>query len=129
MVVGALGRAVILEAGTGRTVGVQAVAVLIANATRSPALLCIGRGHRPAQVSALLSPIFGRVGSLCCHGDVEELMGWNSLQGGGGMAAAAAASGYPKQKGEHLGRTGSQPNPAQRDFRLRCPENRKESCC
>lgn len=23
------------------------------------------------------SPVFGRVGSLCYHGDVEELMGWN----------------------------------------------------
>lgn len=109
MAVGALGRAEILEAGTGRTVGVQAVAptqVLIANATRSLALLCIGRGCRPARVSALLSPIFGRVGSLCCHGDVEELMGWNSSQGGCGMAAAAAASGCPKQKGDHLGCTG-----------------------
>lgn len=27
------------------------------------------------------SPVFGRVGSLCYHGDVEELMGWNFSQG------------------------------------------------
>lgn len=27
------------------------------------------------------SPVFGRVGSLRYHGDVEELMGWNFSQG------------------------------------------------
>lgn len=45
----------------------------------SPA--CLEKGCRPALAWALLAPIFGSVGSLCCHGDVEELMGWNSSQG------------------------------------------------
>lgn len=27
------------------------------------------------------SPVFGRVRSLCYHGDVEELMGWNFSRG------------------------------------------------
>lgn len=43
---------------------------------------CIsGEGVQEPLASILLSPVFGRVRSLSCHGDVEELMGWNSSQG------------------------------------------------
>ena len=60
----------------------------------------VEKGCRPALARALLSPIFGRVGSLCCHGDVGALMGWNSSQGwwwdGGGSSTVQRC---PKQKG------------------------------
>lgn len=62
-------------------------------------------------MAALLSRIFGRVGSLCCHGDVEELMGWNSSQGWrwNGSSGCTVLR-CPEQKGEHLGCPGSWPN-------------------
>lgn len=85
---------------------------------------------RPALGSAaLLSPIFGRVGSLCCHGDLESQWDGTPHGAGSGMAAAAHSVKMPKQNVEDLGRVGSQPNPAHGGFRLRCPESRNEIRC
>ena len=57
-------------------------------------------------------------------------MGWNSSQGWqwNGSSGCTVLR-CPEQKGEHLGRPGSQPNPACGEFRLCCPESRNEIRC